>query len=101
MPEATPLPEGQVSPPRKISTRTDLAAAWTRNDTARWLNDRSAGLLAYVRRVRPEQAPTHSKAMGRWLLESEPALFNRAHARLGAAKTNAAREKLNLIGVVS
>lgn len=75
--------------------------AWTRNDTARWLNERSAGLLAFVRRVRAERAPSHSKAMGRWLLEAEPALFNRAHARLGAAKNNEAREKLNLIGVVS
>lgn len=100
MSELTPSPE-QVSAPRKISTRTDLVAAWTRNDTARWLNERSAGLLAFVRRARPERAPSHSKAMGRWLLESEPALFNRAHDRLGAARTNDAREKLNLIGVVS
>jgi hypothetical protein len=96
-----PAPAEQAPAPRKISTRTDLAAAWTRNDTARWLNERSAGLLAYVRRVRPERAPSHSKAMGRWVLDAEPAIFNRAHARLGAAKTNEVRDKLNLIGVVS
>lgn len=91
----------QVLAPRKISTRTDLRGAWTRNDTARWLNERSAGLLAYVRRARPERAPSHSKAMGRWLLEAEPKLFDRAHARLHAARTDETREKMNLIGVVS
>lgn len=54
---------------------------WLRSDTARWLNDHSAGVLAWLRRV-DEQAPAHSESMGRWLQENRPVVFRRAHDRL-------------------
>lgn len=66
--------------------------AWTRTDSARWLNDRSEPLLAWLRR-RAGRAPAHSRQMGYWLKAERPDLFNSAHTRLAAAKAEA-RETL-------
>lgn len=60
--------------------------AWTRTDTARWLNDRSEPLLAWLRRRSP-RAPGHSRQMGYWLKDEEPSIFSRAHERLARCKS--------------
>jgi hypothetical protein len=60
--------------------------AWTRTDTARWLNERSEPLLAWLRRRSP-RAPAHSRQMGYWLKDQDPTLFARAHERLARCKT--------------
>lgn len=66
---------------------------WSRTESARWLNDRSTQLLAYLRR-RLSHAPSHSKQIGYWLKEYEPKLFDRAHDRLAAYKTEADRDQV-------
>ena len=66
---------------------------WTRTDSARWLNERSEPLLAWLRR-RSSQAPEHSRQMGYWVKENEPVIFARAHERLARAGTNEHRERL-------
>jgi hypothetical protein len=77
-PEAPPAPPA----PADVWRRQDLRRVWSRTDTARWLNARSSGVLAYVRRFDPDGAPQHSKSMGRWLQAHAPTLFTRAHTRL-------------------
>ena len=57
--------------------------AWTRTDTARWLNERSEQVLAWLRR-KSTRAPGHSRQMGYWVKDNEPVVFDRAHARLSA-----------------
>jgi hypothetical protein len=57
--------------------------AWTRTDTARWLNERSAPALAWLRR-RPGAWPAHSRQIGYWLKEEAPEVFATVHARLAA-----------------
>jgi hypothetical protein len=81
----------QVPPDRReaISARAVKAwekrrPAWSRNETIRWLNERSAGVLAWLRR-RDTGAPARSEAMGRWLQEKRPEVFRRAHTRLASA----------------
>lgn len=75
--------------------------AWTRTDTARWLNERSPSVLAWLRRLDP-QAPAHSGAMGRWLQGERPAFFARAHRKLAAcARDEAQRARLNILKVLS
>jgi hypothetical protein len=59
--------------------------AWTRNDTARWLNERSALVLAWLRRTDPTRAPSYSQRMGRWLQEQRPTAFSVCHKNLSAA----------------
>ena len=72
--------------------------AWTRTDTTRWLNERSALLLAWLRRVDAAGAPMHSGSMGRWLQTERPAYFQRAHDRLVACgRDDGAREKINVL----
>ena len=66
---------------------------WTRTDTARWLNDRSEPLLAWLRRRSP-RAPQHSRQMGYWVKENEPAIFTRAHERLARGGHHVDRELL-------
>lgn len=66
---------------------------WTRTDTARWLNDRSEQVLAWLRRRRP-RAPQHSRQMGYWVKENEPHVFSRVHEQLAACATNNDRERL-------
>lgn len=66
---------------------------WTRTDSARWLSERSEPLLAWLRRRSP-RAPAHSRQMGYWLKENEPAIFDRAHTRLAACRQAAARERM-------
>jgi len=66
--------------------------AWTRTDTARWLNERSAPALAWLRR-KPGAWPAHSRQLGYWVKENAPAFFDRAHARL-AQLNEQARESV-------
>ena len=65
--------------------------AWTRTDTARWLNERSAPALAWLRR-KPGAWPAHSRQIGYWVKENAPGYFDRAHARLTQITDDAARE---------
>lgn len=67
--------------------------AWTRTDTARWLNERSEPVLAWLRR-RAARSPSHSRQMGYWVKENEPAIFARAHERLARCGNNQDREQL-------
>lgn len=66
---------------------------WSRTDTARWLNDRSPAVLAWLRR-RPGQWPGHSKQVGYWLKEYSPRVFARAHDRLAGSPDDTARETM-------
>lgn len=66
---------------------------WSRTDSARWLNDRSAPVLALLRR-RQGQWPAHSRSLGYWLKEHTPDLFLSAHAVLAAEKNDDARDAL-------
>lgn len=66
---------------------------WTRTDTARWLNDRSEPLLAWLRRRSPH-APSHSRQMGYWVKEEEPTIFARAHERLARCANSEDRDQL-------
>lgn len=66
---------------------------WSRTDTARWLCDRSAPVLALLRR-RPGAWPAHSRSLGYWLKENAPDLFAAAHTALLAARDDTAREAL-------
>ena len=98
-----------VSPLQKseeaVSARAQAAyqkrrPAWTRTDTARWLNARSSSVLAWLRRSGGGCAPSHSDNMGRWLQTHRSDLFTRAHRKLAACADNAARESLNVLGVL-
>jgi hypothetical protein len=76
--------------------------AWTRNDTMRWLNDRSASVLAWLRRIDAAGAPAHSNSMGRWLQQERSDLFSRAHKRLASCgRDDGARAKLNVWGTLT
>lgn len=66
---------------------------WTRTDTARWLNDRSEPVLAWLRRRSPH-APGHSRQMGYWVKENEAAIFARAHERLARCANQQDRDQL-------
>lgn len=72
--------------------------AWTRTDTARWLNERSEQVLAWLRRKSPH-APGHSRQMGYWIKDNEAAVFDRAHARLSGCSTRD-REQLLTVEVL-
>jgi len=66
---------------------------WSRTDSARWINDRSAPVLAILRR-RQGNWPAHSRSLGYWLKEHTPDLFLNAHAILAAAKDDDTRDGL-------
>lgn len=72
--------------------RWEKRRRWSRTDTARWLNERSAAVLAWLRR-RPGTWPAHSKQVGYWLKEYTPRVFDRAHDRL-AAGDDSVRENM-------
>lgn len=75
---------------------------WTRTDTTRWLDARSASVLAWIRRHDASRAPAHSANMGRWLKDERRAAFDRAHEFLAAlGRDSARRERLNPIEVLS
>jgi len=71
----------------------DRRRAWSRTETARWLNDRSETLLAWARR-RIRTAPAFSRQLGYWLKDHEPAIFQRAHSRLAACANDEDRNQL-------
>lgn len=98
---ALPQPVAETSA-RAQAAWAKRRPAWTRTDTARWLNARSASVLAWVRRKDQAGAPGHSNQMGRWLQEYRTNDFSRAHQRLALCGTDEqAREKLNALGVLS
>lgn len=66
---------------------------WSRTDTARFLNDRSATCWALMRRRRGNW-PREPGFFGRWLQVNEPKIFLRAHKLLASARTEQLREKL-------
>lgn len=68
-------------------------SAWSRTDTARWLNDRSPAVVAWLRR-RTSTAPERSKQVGYWLKEFSPRTFDRAHTVLTAAPNATTRDRL-------
>jgi len=74
--------------------------AWTRNETARWLNERSETLLAYLRRKEPSSAPSHSKRMGWWVQTNRKPLFEHAHKKLFGCASPDQRERLGLLEVL-
>lgn len=65
---------------------------WSRTDSARWLNDRSPAVLAWLRR-KAGSWPDHNRQIGYWLKAYRTRIFDRAHARLLGA-SDAEREKL-------
>lgn len=69
--------------------------AWTRTDTTRWLNERSASVLAWLRRSGAD-SPAHSSSIGQWLKDHQHPLYPRAHARLLACLEPAQREKISV-----
>lgn len=84
--EAVQLREAQAASGREaglVLAWKKRRPAWTRTDTARWLNDRSEPVLAWLRR-HAAQAPAHSQQMGYWLKERRQDVFDRAHTRLAA-----------------
>lgn len=90
-----------VKEPTESATRSASLLAswerrrkWSRTDTARHLNDRSAPLIALFRREHPAMNLTHTRQFGYWLKDAAPALFDRAHTRLAAAPDDAARDRL-------
>ena len=64
---------------------------WSRTDSARWLNDRSAPVLAWLRR-RAGHWPAHSAQIGYWLKENQPSMFAGVHTAL-AALSDEGRER--------
>lgn len=94
--QAIQLKEAQAATQHEavlVRAWTKRRPAWTRTDTARWLNDRSEPLLAWLRRRSPH-APGHSRQMGYWVKENEPLIFERAHERLARCANQQDRETL-------
>lgn len=59
--------------------------AWSRTDTARWLNEHGEAVLAQLRR-RGLESPSFTKRVGFWLKETarDRGVFDRAHGRLAS-----------------
>lgn len=94
--EAIQLKEAQAATQHEavlVRAWTKRRPAWTRTDTARWLNERSEPLLARLRR-RAGRAPSHSRQIGYWVKENEPTLFARAHERLARCANSQDRDQL-------
>jgi len=68
---------------------------WSRTDSARWLNDRSPAILAWLRRG-PGDWPHRTDEAGYWLKEKKPSLFDAAHNRLAHESTDSARDALHV-----
>lgn len=65
---------------------------WSKTDTARWLNDRHATVVAYLRR-RGCGPVGNVTSVGFWLKEERhPELFEQIHNRLLAMENDEARE---------
>ena len=68
---------------------------WCRADSARWLDERSPAIMAWLRR-QPGQWPNQIEQAGGWLKDRHLALVDRAHARLSAAADDTARSALHV-----
>lgn len=66
---------------------------WTRTDSARWLNERSPEILAWLRR-KPGAWPAEARQVGYWMKIYAQRHFDRAHARLLAGRDEASREAM-------
>lgn len=99
---AAPSPPSPAAPPAAppISVYSrGSRRAWSRTDTARWLDDRNAPLLALLRR---HPAVTHDYSLpcirfaGTMLRVNDRVLFDVVHAALARAPGDAARATLSL-----
>lgn len=61
--------------------RWEKVRKWSRTDSARWVNDRSAAVLAWLRRG-AGQWPAHSAQVGYWMRDNAPDVFERFHSKL-------------------
>ena len=68
---------------------------WGRTDSQRWLDDRSAAVMAWLRR-NPGSWPTNIEQAGAWLKDRHIALFDRAHAQLAGAADETKRAALHV-----
>jgi len=70
---------------------------WSRNDSMRWLDERSEALTVFraAHHARIPRRP--SQRLGNWLYVVEPAEFARVHAVLAAAPTHTARDALTCL----
>lgn len=73
--------------------RWEKIRRWSRTDSARWVNDRSASVLAWLRR-RSGEWPAHSAQMGYWLKENSPAIFDRIHTTLAGLSPESREQTL-------
>jgi hypothetical protein len=73
--------------------RWEKLRKWSRTDSARWVNDRSAAALAWLRR-RPGQWPAHSNQLGYWLRDHAPEVFDRIHNKLAGMSPEAREQTL-------
>lgn len=55
---------------------------WTRTESMRWLDERSAEGVLWLQGVEKTAKPRRSKQFGSWLMINRAADFNRAHDRL-------------------
>jgi hypothetical protein len=78
---STPLQQEAQAQEAKGVERWQKIRVWSRTDSARWLNDRSAPVLAWLRR-RAGQWPAHSAQVGYWLKDHAPEVFNHVHDKL-------------------
>ena len=72
---------------------------WNRTDSVRWLDNRSATILAWLRRKTGDW-PEHVNFIGSWLQRRHRFDFDRIHLRLAAFKTDAKRDTANLRGIL-
>ncbi len=68
---------------------------WTRTDTARWLDDRSEPVVAWLRRHAARSPQRFCRQIGHYLRARDPERFRRAHTRLLRADA-AGRERIAL-----
>lgn len=89
---AAPLPPVAMS---RMEASWAKRRPWSRTATARWLNDRSPSVMAWLR-LRPGKWPATSNSIGYWLQEHAPAVFGQVHERLLEAGSEAKRDALRV-----
>lgn len=98
-PAAAPSPASAAPPaPASVYSRGSRRA-WSRTDTARWLDDRNAPLLALLRRhpgVIHDYSLPSIRFAGTMLRTHDRALFDVIHAAVARAPSDEARATLSL-----